>query len=398
VREPSDGTESVALPVTLPYIGAVRPAIAVLLVAAAVACQTASTDSTRPERIALDAARFARLVTDLSEDGGYFDTDNIISNEQSYLHVLGTLEARGVSGGAYVGVGPDQNYAYIARVRPSIAFILDIRRDNLLEHLMFKAVFALARNRVEYLCLLVGRPLPAASERWSDRTIEEIVAYVDRAPTLPAADQSVATARIVEQARRTGLELTAGDIATVEALHRQFVRGGLDLKFQSHNRLPAFYYPTYRQLLLETDLSGRKAGYLAAEDDFQFLRRLHATNRIVPLVGDFAGERALAGVGTYLAANDERLSVFYTSNVEFYLMRQRRFDRFVANLARLPRNARSVIVRSYFHRYRVPHPQSRAGYASTQLLQTIDSLVEEHQRYGYENYWDLITKHSLTLR
>ena len=76
---------------------------------------------------------FAVLVERLSEPGGYFDTDNLISNETSYLHVIGELEELGVSGGAYIGVGPDQNFSYIAHVRPRIAFIIDIRRDNLLK-------------------------------------------------------------------------------------------------------------------------------------------------------------------------------------------------------------------------------------------------------------------------
>ena len=84
---------------------------------------------------ALELARadttFAALVERLSESGGYFDTDNLISNESSYLHVMGALREIGVRGGAYIGVGPDQNFSYIARIRPSIAFIIDIRRDNL---------------------------------------------------------------------------------------------------------------------------------------------------------------------------------------------------------------------------------------------------------------------------
>ena len=71
---------------------------------------------------ALSDAAFAALIERLSEPGGYFDTDNLISNETSYLHVIGTLRELGVSGGAYIGVGPDQNFSYIAAIRPSIAF------------------------------------------------------------------------------------------------------------------------------------------------------------------------------------------------------------------------------------------------------------------------------------
>src|SRR5919201_155650 len=103
--------------------------------------------SARAPAAALAESTFARLVAQLSEPGGYFDSDNLMSNEASYLHVLGRMRALGVSGGAYLGVGPDQNFSYMAQVRPRIAFIIDIRRDNLLEHLLLKALFAQARNR-----------------------------------------------------------------------------------------------------------------------------------------------------------------------------------------------------------------------------------------------------------
>src|SRR5512146_1091319 len=57
---------------------------------------------------------FAALVARLSEPGGYFDSDNIITNEASYLFVSSQLAKVGVHGGVYVGVGPDQNFSYVA--------------------------------------------------------------------------------------------------------------------------------------------------------------------------------------------------------------------------------------------------------------------------------------------
>ena len=51
----------------------------------------------------------------------------------------------------YLGVGPDQNYSYIAHVKPQIAFIIDIRRQNALQHLFFKALFQLSSSRIQYL-------------------------------------------------------------------------------------------------------------------------------------------------------------------------------------------------------------------------------------------------------
>jgi hypothetical protein len=107
-----------------------------------------------------DHKSYAALSARLSEPGGYFDSDNLISNETSYQHVLGKLREMNVQGGVYIGVGPDQSFTYIAKIRPRVAIIIDIRRDNLLQHLLFKALFGRARNRIEYLCLFFGKPFP----------------------------------------------------------------------------------------------------------------------------------------------------------------------------------------------------------------------------------------------
>ena len=131
-------------------------------------------DTARAQR-APDSA-FAALVARLSENAGYFDSDNIISNEESYLQITTQLAKVGTHGGVYVGVGPDQNFSYVALIRPSIAFMLDIRRDNLLEHLFFKSLFALSRNRTEFLCRLFGKPMPADIDKWTGRQIGLVLA------------------------------------------------------------------------------------------------------------------------------------------------------------------------------------------------------------------------------
>ncbi len=347
--------------------------------------------------LATDSA-FAALVERLSEPGGYFDTDNLISNETSYLHVVGKLTEMGVSGGAYIGVGPDQNFSYIAQVRPSIAFIIDIRRDNLLQHLMFKSLFSLSRNRIEHLCLLFARPFPDDVEEWDERSLLELVDYIDRT----AADSQTvdaALAAVASRAASFGLPLSEEDLETIRRFHYTFIREGLGLRFRSHGRLPRPYYPTYRRLLLETDLSGRQTSYLAGEEGFRFVKSLQDRNLIIPVVGDLGGDHALAAIAGVVAERGLRVSAFYTSNVEFYLMRDGGFDRFAANVARLPYDDNSVIIRSYFGRsFGFVHPQAVRGYYSVQLLQTIESLVNDSEVGAYRSYLDLVTRHSLDLR
>ena len=85
--------------------------------AALAACHTApapAASSPSAAAVAPASPDFARLVAELSEPGGYFDSDNLVTNETSYLHVVGALKRNGVRGGAYIGVGPDQNFSYIA--------------------------------------------------------------------------------------------------------------------------------------------------------------------------------------------------------------------------------------------------------------------------------------------
>jgi hypothetical protein len=292
------------------------------------------------------ATAFAAEIARLSEPEGAFDTDNLISNERSYLDVVPALAGRGASGGAYIGVGPDQNFSYIARVRPTVAYIIDIRRDNLLLHLLFKALFARAGSRVEYLSLLTGRA-PPGWEDWRAAPLERIVAYVEQTRAEPdrvarlRADLHAAIAAF-------GVPLSRADLATIDRFHRTFIDQDVRLRFHSHGRPPRPHYPTFRELLLARDAGGRSWNYLAAEEDFQFVRALQARDGVVPVVGDLSGPHALRAIGRAIAARGERVSAFYVSNVETYLARDGAYARFLSNVAELPRDGRSVIIRSFF--------------------------------------------------
>src|SRR6185436_19334302 len=122
---------------------------------------------------------YGKTFLRLSEPAGYFPSENVVSNETSYLHVLDAMRRIGVKGGAYIGVGPDQNFSYVAAIRPEVAFMFDIRRDAMLEHQLFKAVFAMSRNRLEYLCVLTAKPAPANVTAWKDSSIKSLIALLD---------------------------------------------------------------------------------------------------------------------------------------------------------------------------------------------------------------------------
>ena len=333
---------------------------------------------------------FAARIDRLSEPGGYFDTDNLISNERSYLHPIDALRESGVSGGVYIGVGPDQNFSYIAQIRPSMAFIIDVRRDNLLLHLLFKALFTVSRDRAEYLGLLFGRPPPPAGLRSGGdlrrTTVRELAEYVDGV-SATAASAASALARADAALARFGVALTREDRDTIARFHRRFIAAGLSLRFQSTGRAPRSDYPTYRDLLLETDRGGRDGHYLASDDAFEFVKSLQLRDGITPVVGDLAGDRAMASIARDMADRNARLSAFYTSNVELYLAQDGLLPRFVANLARLPHDGRSVIIRTVF---RTTTAESVPGYSSTSFVRPVAGLLDRHDRGRIRSYWDLI--------
>ncbi|PYR30766.1 MAG: hypothetical protein DMF92_07560 [Acidobacteria bacterium] len=349
-------------------------ALSICAVALAVAAQRGTTAP--PQQ-----ASFASRIQQLSEPEGQFDTDNLISNEQSYLDVIPALKAAGADGGAYIGVGPDQNFSYIAALRPAIAFIVDVRRDNVLLHLLFKALFAQARNRAEYLSLLTARPAPdgpGGIDAWRDAKLERIVAYIDETKAA-AASLPRLHARVGETIGRFGVPLSAADRTTIERFHSRFIEAGLSLKFETRGRAPRDFYPTYRDLLLGTDQGGHQWNYLASEHDFQFVKSLEANDLVVPVVGDLSGPHAIAAIGALMAARGERLSAFYASNVENYLFRDGHFQRFAENLRRLPRDSHSVIIRSMF------------GMASSSSsVQPVDEMLAKLSSGRYPTYQDLV--------
>ncbi|MGQ0645946.1 MAG: LIC_10091 family protein [Gemmatimonadaceae bacterium] len=340
-----------------------------------------------PARVA-DSA-FAALVAELSEPGGYFDSDNLISNETSYLHVVTRLRQLKVRGGAYLGVGPDQNYSYISAIRPAMAYMIDIRRDNALQHLLFKALFARSRNRVEYLCRWLGSRVPADVGQWTARPILELLAWVDstRLDSLTAARERRETLRV---ATSFGVPLSTSDRETMQRFHADFMRDGLELRFSSFRRFNTGMYPTLRRLILERDLGGDMRSYLVRDEDWRYVKDMHAAGRIVPVVGNLAGTSALAAIGRDVRARGLRISALYTSNAEMYVWRDGGFDSFATTVTQLPVDPGGVIIRSYFDRSGTSHPLGVAGHISVQLLQRFPDFLRQYRAGAFRTYLDVV--------
>lgn len=130
---------------------------------------------TRP----ISADEFSRIIREFSEDGGFFLSDNFISNETSYLHIVDKLHDLGASGGAYIGVGPEQNFTYIAKIRPQIAFIVDIRRQAMVQHLMYKALFQVSETRLQFLSRLLCKPMTRDGAPARNAPLSELLEYLE---------------------------------------------------------------------------------------------------------------------------------------------------------------------------------------------------------------------------
>lgn len=367
-----------------------------VLVISLLAAFLMSAAASRVVNASRDHKSFAALSARLSEPGGYFDSDNLISNETSYLHVTAKLREMGVAGGVYIGVGPDQSFSYIAKIRPRLAIMIDIRRDNLLQHLLFKSLFGRARNRIEYLCEFFGKPFPK-TRGWETRSIKELVDYIDSTASDPKLfEKSLKDVR--QDVQKYGIPLSQSDLESIGKVQRAFFSSGLDIRYSSYHRPPRSIYPPYRDLLLETDLAGNQQNYFNSEDDFQFLKKLQDQDMVVPVVGDLSGPQAMKAIGQYIAEIRERVSAYYVSNVEFYLQRQGTFDKFVENLKSLPIDGRSVIIRSYFNYYAPAHPQAEPNHSSTQLMERIDDLIKQCAAGECDSYTDIVTKNSIPLK
>ncbi len=342
-------------------------------------------DLSEPGPASLSDVEFSRLIHQLSEEGGYFWSNNYISNETSYLHVLDDLEKLQVKGGVYIGVGPNQNFTYIAAIRPELAFIVDIRRQNLLEHLLFKVLIEKSESREDYLSRLLGRPL---GTRLSPTTpLPEIVTAVEAAPP----DESYFRAQLSQvEAKLRGIPellLTEPDFEEIRQIHREFFRQGFEIKYDSWR---SFFFPSLKEFILETDLNSRNRNWLATVEGFEYVREMQRTNRIVPLVGDFAGQQALRRLGRVLESRGATVSAFYLSNVEFYLFRQRKWPAFVDNVRELPTDERSVFIRAYANLHR-PHPKMVDDHITVSLVQNIHVFLRNARAGRYHSLWDVVT-------
>jgi hypothetical protein len=309
-----------------------------------------------PARLTNDA--FWEIVTTFSEEGGFFASNNWVSNETLYQHVVPRLQATVKPGGVYLGVGPDQNFTYIVGLKPTMAFIVDIRRQNLLHHLLYKGLMEISPTRLEFISRLFGRPVPKGLLK--DARIDEIMTAFLAEPTSAALINLTADEVIARLTKVRGFTLTEADRSTLLTVYSAFYSNGPGITYTGTPSLVttslggqlAQYrispFPGFADLVAMDDGEGVNRGYLASEDSYGQIRAMQLRNAIVPVVGDFAGAKALRAVGKWVNDRGGRITAIYTSNVEQYLFQNRVWREYYDNVAALPLDDTSSFIRSFF--------------------------------------------------
>ena len=325
---------------------------------------------------------FWKLITDFSEPEGYFPSDNFLSNETGYQDVIPVLLETLTPGGAYIGVGPEQNFTYIAAFQPRIAFIIDIRRQNMLEHLFYKALMETSADRTDFLARLFARPKVEYTVNLPAEALFD--AYRLRHPSAVLFEANLRG--VIEYLKnQKGFKLTDQDEAGIRRVAQAFFKSGPELSYTFIGGYGDFRrWPSYAELMTESDAVSRNWNFLATDEQFRLIQRFQKDNLIVPLVGDFAGPKTIRAVAQYVREHRGTVHTFYASNVEQYLFRDKEnWKHFYDNVAFLPANSTSTFIRYVLDARGYGRPRNT-------LISSIWSTMGAYRSGQLHDYYDLM--------
>jgi hypothetical protein len=275
------------------------------------------------------------------------------------------LKERNQPASVYMGVGPEQNFSYIASLRPKMAFIVDIRRQAVMQHLMFKAMFELSKDRADFISILFSKPRPPRLDSTTAMSaIWDAFWYVP----VDTALQSKNYTAVVERLTRThGFTFTDEETRQLQTVLAAFPYFGPEISTRGApsgrgggggGGNNATFADLTGYLL---DNAGKVQSFMATEADFRYVKMMHDNNLIVAVSGDFGGPKAIRAIGAWLKENGGMVSAFYVSNVEQYLFGDGKATAFYNNVATLPLDANSIFIRPYALR-------NSGGYALCPVL------------------------------
>src|SRR4249920_111907 len=179
----------------------------------------------------LSDQEFWKLSSESSEPNGYFRSDNLLSNETGFQYVIPDLIRTTKPGRVYMGVGPEQNFTYIVATKPSMVFIVDVRRGNFDLQLMYKALFELSADRAEFVSRLFSKKRPDGLDARSTATeIFDAYADVETSDTLRTENLRAIVNQLIKKHRFT---LPGDDLLRLQHIYSDFCSFGPDLRYSS---------------------------------------------------------------------------------------------------------------------------------------------------------------------
>jgi hypothetical protein len=331
---------------------------------------------------------FWKLVTSSSEADGFFQSDNLVSNELTMQQIIPELVKQRAPSGVYLGVGPDQNFTYIAAMRPKIAFIVDIRRLASMQHLMYKALFELSESRADFVSMLFSRPKPRGLP--ADASPMQLLEAFYPVPSDSTMYWRNLNAVKDHLTRTHGFTLSADDLGGIDYVFTSFYLGGPDITYNYGGGFGRSRgMPSFADLIVATDAEGINRGFLSTEQQYEVVRQLQLRNLVVPVVGDFAGPKAMRAVGEYLKSHGAVVSAIYTSNVEQYLFRDpHKWRQYYDNVATMPLDSTSTFVRAVFS-FGVAGGGG-SGARSLTMLQPVIGLLKAVREGKVQSYMDVV--------
>jgi hypothetical protein len=261
-------------------------------------------------------------------------------------------------------------------------------------HLLYKAIFERSANRAEFLSRLFSRDRPPGLDaRSSIRDLLAAFAGVPARRNLFASNLKDVRKQLV---KKHGFKLSDEDWGGLKYVYTAFFEAGPGLQYSSSSFRRGRPFPTFADLMTAVDDSGVPRSFLADEDKYQAVRELERRNLVIPVVGNFGGPKALRSVGRYLAGRGLTATVSYTSNVEMYLFRTDDWQGFYDNVAALPVDHASVLVRSVFGGFGGFSPagpdNTGGGRLGTLQIDRIEELVAAFRRGEISSYQDVIAR------
>lgn len=198
-------------------------------------------------------------------------------------------------GGAYVGVGSDQNFTMMAVQRAEYAFLMDID---------YRVVDLQRMHEI----LILAHDTPAAlADAWHEK--------------------NAATSRAT-------IEAALGDLD--EKARGRILRGFATARETVYRHL---------QRVIARQRDGKATTWLSDPDNYAHVRAMYQTGRVRYMTGNLAGNRSLLTVAAACKALGENVQVLYMSNAEEYF---KYIPDFIASIQALPTDPTSVVLRTIY--------------------------------------------------